>query len=109
MPGEKNMIRELSGLFEIGLRDDITFQELRNELSAHINYLITADFNRLISLLYRLDISETKIKTMIRDNAGTDASLLLADLIIERQIQKQSTRKQFRQTGENNIDENEKW
>jgi hypothetical protein len=80
----------------------------RQLLADKINELITNDFQQLVSVLYRVDVSETKLKRLLQENPGTDAGLLLADLMIERQLQKLRSRKQFRQR-DNDIDENEKW
>lgn len=107
--GDKNMIDALRQSMDIELKENISREELRTNLANHINTLITADFHNLVSLLYRLDIDEAKLKSMLQDNAGADAGFILADLIIERQLQKMKSREQFRQAGENSIDENEKW
>ena len=57
--------------------------------------MINDDFNRLISLLYRIDVSETKLKQLLRENTTTNAGLLIARLILERQWQKIETRRKF--------------
>lgn len=77
------------------------------ELTAHINKLITNDFAGLINLLYRLDISEAKLKKLLAEHPEEDAGKIIAALIIERQQQKINTRQQFRQ--DQNISEEEKW
>lgn len=77
------------------------------ELVAFMNKLITDDFAGLINLLYRLDISESKLKLLLTDNPGEDAGKLIATLIIERQQQKIKTREQFRR--EENIPDEDKW
>ena len=66
------------------------------------------DFQKLVAILYRLDVSETKLKKLLSENHHADAALLIADLMIERQVQKIKSRQQFHQRG-NDIDENEKW
>ena len=82
-------------------------KDLLNNLAASINHLIRADFSRLVTSLYRLDISETKLKKTLEDNVDTDAGKLIAALIIERQIQKIKTRAQFRR--QQDIPDDEKW
>ena len=100
------LIRQSMG---IELRENISLDELRQILSEYINPLISNNFNKLISILYRLDINESKLKQLLLDNPSGDAGKIIADLIIERQMQKIKSRQSFRQKGENNIDENEKW
>jgi hypothetical protein len=77
-------------------------------LAGKINELIQNDFHKLISLLYRLDISEEKLKHLLIEKPETNAGDLIADLIIERQIQKAKSREKYKQPGDNISDE-EKW
>ena len=77
-------------------------------LAGKINELLTTDFQKLIAILYRVDVSEAKLKKLLQENPTADAGLLIADLMIERQLQKTKSRQQFRQQ-DNHIDENEKW
>lgn len=76
-------------------------------LAARINRLITDDFSGLINLLYRLDISEAKLKKLLSEHPQEDAGKIIADLIVERQQQKLQARQQFHR--EDNIPEDEKW
>lgn len=73
-----------------------------------INELIENDFNRLIQMLYRLDISESKLKKLLQTHKNTDAAEIIADLIIERQLEKIKSRRAYKQR-DSDIDENEKW
>jgi hypothetical protein len=61
-------------------------------LAAKINELLNHDFSRLVSILYRVDVNENKLRY----------------LLIERQLQKKKSKEQFKQS-DNTIDENEKW
>ncbi len=87
---------DLNNSYGLDLPETATIEMLEGVLAERINTMITADFNRLISLLYRVDVSETKLKQLLRENAGTDAGLLIARLILERQWQKIETRKKYR-------------
>ena len=80
------------------------FSEL---LAEKINFLIVHDFNKLIQILYRADISEQKLKGMLAENKTEDAGKLIADLFIERQMQKIKSRRDNRR--DQNISEEEKW
>lgn len=44
------------------------------------------DFNKLVQLLYRVDVDETKLRSMLKE--ADDAAVLIANLIIQRQIEK---------------------
>ncbi len=80
----------------------------REQLAAAINDCILTDFDKLLQLLYRLDIDEMKLRSLLKDIPGQDAGLIIADLIIERQVQKIKSRQQFSQR-DNDISEEDKW
>lgn len=87
---------------------NISFEELKMKLSGYINEMISTDFERLLSLLYRIDVNEQKLKSMLQEYKGEDAGKIIAALIIERQRQKLESRKKSR-TDPGKIDEEEKW
>ena len=58
---------------------------LRHAVNEAVNYLIQHDFNRLVNILYRVDLDEQKLKFLLQENVGEDASLVITNLIIERQ------------------------
>ena len=69
---------------------------LENYLAVYINELIDKDFNKLVNLLYRIDISEQKLKIALQNEDKTiSSSKTIAKLIIERQLQKLEFRKKF--------------
>ena len=77
-------------------------------LAEKIDQLINTDFQKLVLILYRMDVSEIKLKQLLNENPGTDAALIITDLMIERQEQKMISRQQFRKKDEN-ISDDEKW
>ncbi len=83
------------------------WSELRAALAVWVNELIQVDFSELIRVLYRVDISENKLKFLLREKVGEDAAFIIADLIIERQLQKIKTRQQFQQPPPEN--EEDRW
>lgn len=84
------------------------YKEWKNQLAEKINSLLIGDFDKLISILYRMDVSESKLKQLLKESPARDAAMIIADLMIERQVQKIKSRQQFSQR-DNNIDEDEKW
>lgn len=81
---------------------------VRQALEERINDLIQKDFPRLVQLLYQTDIPEKKLKTLLRENPGTDAGALIADLVIARQAEKIKTRRMYKQR-DNDMNEEERW
>ena len=92
---EKELVRIINKQVDIDLSEDISKNELQQKLTAFINELIVNDFQRLITILYRIDVDEKKLKRILLENAGTDAAEIITTLVIEREIQKIETRKQF--------------
>jgi hypothetical protein len=85
-----------------------TEEQLLQALSVEINRLINQDFSRLIAILYRIDISEPKLKILLAENKSSDAGRIIAWMILERQKEKQRTRQFFR-NNQDEIPEDEKW
>ena len=86
----------------------ISSEKTREELIFLINELINKDFQSLIQLLYRIDVNENKIRLYLHENSDKDSASIIADLIIERQLQKIESRKKFNQKNDAGDDE-EKW
>ena len=59
-------------------------------------------------MLYRIDVSEQKLKMLLQTNPNEDAAKLIASLIIERQIQKIELRKKMKEEGDAETNE-ERW
>lgn len=87
--------QDLNAVYGLELSEVATMDQLETLLAAKINTLINEDFSRLIQLLYRIDVSETKLKKLLRENNGSDADRLIARLILERQWQKIETRRKY--------------
>jgi hypothetical protein len=84
-----------------------TIHGLQKKLEHAINELINSNFEKLVQLLYRVDVDEEKVKTLLRQHPGEDAAKIIAALLITRQIEKETTKKRFTQN--NSGDEEEKW
>ncbi len=91
----------------LSLQSD-SLNEVREKLVILINALINKDFQALIQLLYRIDVNEKKIRLYLNQKPNEDSANILADMIIERQLQKIESRKKYKSKNENDIDE-EKW
>lgn len=77
--------------------EEHSYNALREKLAEHLDQLLTTDFNRLISILYRIDISQEKAMTALAENAQKEtAGETLARLIIERQLEKIISRRKYR-------------
>ena len=84
-----------------------TFSELEqlgpSDLIIYINDCIQHDFNKLVQLLYRIDVSEEKLKYILQLNPNEDAAKLIAAVIVERLAATKAARASFSTT--NKIDQ----
>lgn len=103
----KDLLPALAQKLEIHFHDGITYEELKQKLASYINDFIVHDFEKLVQLLYRVDVSEQKLKQLLKENSGEDAGVIIAQLIIEREEQKLKSRQSYKQ--QDDIAENEKW
>jgi hypothetical protein len=107
MRNEEILIESLKKDLQIELADKISLEEVKKKLAAHINHLINHDFEKMVSLLYRIDVNENKLKNMLHENKNEDTGKLIAEMIIERQVQKIKTRSEFSKNKDNAAEE--KW
>ena len=74
-------------------------------LELTINELIKNDFSRLVQILYRIDVSEAKLKYILQTHPNEDAGKLIAQIILERLAATKKARESFNQS--NRIDDTE--
>jgi len=71
------------------------YQAVRNFLAERIHYLLEYNPEKMKYVLYRIDVSEQKVLEALANNPMSDAVMKIADLILQREIQKVTTRKQY--------------
>lgn len=103
---QKEIYREVARNLGVTVSDNPSVA--RQLLVERINDLLQHDFNKLISILYRADVSETKLQSLLQKHPGQDAAEIIADLLIERQLQKIKSRNEFR-PDRDDISDEEKW
>lgn len=92
----QNIIPLLNKELSLDLSEKLAMDELEQQLSHHINHLINTDFEKLVYYLYRIDVNETKMKQLLQQQGGENAAQLIAQLIINRQLQKIQSRKEHK-------------
>jgi hypothetical protein len=103
---DPKMILQISSSLEIDLPPKASNDEILSALTDRINYLITHDFNKLVAALYRIDISEKQLKGNL-ETKEKDAGAVIAEMIIQRQVQKIKTKEQFK--SRDDVANDEKW
>lgn len=102
------LIRLLNKELALGLPATLSYNQAHEQLASWVNDLIKNDFERLVSLLYRIDVNEQKLKSLLKQFPDEDAGNIIASLILERQEQKLKTRELFSQR-DTDFNEVEKW
>jgi hypothetical protein len=105
---DQSLIEIINNEMDLDLPADMAFEEMRRQLQAIINRLIESDFQKLVNILYSIDVNERKLKYLLQENVGTDAPVIIADLIIERQMEKMKARREYTQQ-DDDISDEEKW
>ena len=100
------LLTELSNKLEIDLPEKRSLEELKVFLSGYIDHLISNNPDKLVSILSRVDVSEKELKANLQ-NKEENASSIMAQMIIERQMEKIKTRERYRSNDD--ISEDEKW
>ena len=89
------LLYDLNTSYGLELPETVTMDALEALLAERINVMINKDFSELVQLLYRIDVDESRLRLVLRDNQGSDSGLLIARLILERQWQKILTRREY--------------
>ena len=66
-----------------------------SDLASMINELIKNDFSKLVQLLYRIDVSEAKLKNILQAHPNEDAGKLIAQVVLERLAATKKARESF--------------
>jgi hypothetical protein len=107
MNEEKSRVLEVSEIIssdfdKAGISSVITsdafdnLEELRRYLENKITELMDTNYEKLINILYRVDINEEKLNELFSSKNREFIPGRLAELIIERQIQKISIRNAYK-------------
>lgn len=104
---ETGIVQYFNEQFELSIPARSTREQLELVLAERINFLIANDFTQLVHVLYRIDVSEKKLKALLKQHAGTNAGNIIAILVIERQLEKNRSKAQFKK--DDNISEDERW
>ncbi len=96
----------LDRLDQLNKEEEAAFYQ---QLKDHINWLINNNFSQLVQMLYRLDIDEDKLRSLLQNQQDIDAATLITHLIIERQLKKVKAGNQTKNDDDSTIPSNERW
>jgi len=75
--------------------EQVTLEDVRTFLIDRITDLIDANPALLMSILYRVDVAERAVQGVFAEAAPETIPVHLADLLIERQLQKLEIRRRY--------------
>ncbi|GAB3828911.1 hypothetical protein [Pontibacter rugosus] len=85
----------LQKVFEVDNLPSHTIDALRYKLARVVLHLLHTDINRLLHLLYRIDVDEHRVKQAMVDADEETMAERIAYLIIEREVQKAQIRLRY--------------
>ncbi|MBK7108665.1 MAG: hypothetical protein IPH61_05800 [Bacteroidetes bacterium] len=74
----------------------ITEEQALHALTQIIIFLIDTNFEKLLWILYRIDVNEAKLKRVLKENSPVDAPSIIAQMIIDREKQKEKYKSEFK-------------
>ncbi|MAE83869.1 MAG: hypothetical protein CMB80_14105 [Flammeovirgaceae bacterium] len=86
---------------DFGLTNDFEFagnqyeEELIEYLIRVVQYLLDHDFEKLLNVMYRIDLPENRVKNVLTTSDPENLSRSLSELILDRERQKAKTRIQY--------------
>lgn len=87
-------ISELDSLIPAG--DFKTLEEFKAYLTDRLAFLLDNKYNTLINILYRIDVPEDRLSKLFAEQNRDYIPAALADLIIERSLQKVRFRQKYK-------------
>ncbi len=106
MVSEIEILKEIQKDIDLSIFGTISKESILNALEYAISRLLEQNAEPFFQFMYRLDIAEFKMAQALYDKQHTVPQLAI--LIYERQLQKLSSRLQFRNK-ENDIDTDLAW
>jgi hypothetical protein len=79
---------DFNGLIEI--------DQIKKKLTSILQYLLDKDLNKLLNIFYRIDLDERKVKLILSASNPDQIAGDLAELVIQRELQKATTRLKYR-------------
>ena len=88
---------QLQKLFETDELPPASQEEVHRKLTSAVRYLLRTDLNRLMHILYRIDVNEQEVRKAMAAASEQEIAERLAHLIIQRELQKAHIRLRYSQ------------
>ena len=86
--------------YEISFSNDPekAYQELQNQILPLIDQLITKNYKKLMSILYRIDVREDLINECVLQSDPSQFAKIITELVLERELKKVIIRNYYKNT-----------
>ncbi len=75
--------------------EENAYNELLYQISPFISRLIENNYKKLLDLLYRIDVNESKVSALVINPSTGSLAEAISDLIIKRELQKIVIRRNY--------------
>lgn len=89
----KVLCRIIGNDFE--LEDELSAEQLRAKMVHAFSWLLDNDISKMMNILYRTDVNEERLKSLLISSSQLPSAEVIADEYISRQLQKIETRKKY--------------
>jgi len=83
--------------------ESLSRQELKRRLTIYITELLETNFEKLCNMIYRHDVSEVKFNQALTSGGIEIQAENIAELVIERELEKVKTRQIYRREKEEKL------
>lgn len=77
-------------------KNETAYLELTDQIFPIIEHLFKTDYSKLMSLMYKIDLNENQIKSVIKDFKQEEIIAEITHLILERELKKVVIRQYFK-------------
>ena len=78
---------------QLDLAPASSYELMKEKLAQLFDDWVDKDFGRMLNWLYRIDVSEEKIKRSLYSDPQKNAGMIFAELVLERLQEKENARK----------------
>lgn len=80
-------------------------EEALHALAKIITHLIDTNFEKLLWILYRIDVDEVQLKKVLKENSPIDAPGIIAKMVLEREKQKRINKFEHNKSGMQDLED----
>jgi hypothetical protein len=98
---ERSASAIIARAFDLDIEEHDAYKRIREQVLNRIIELLTRNPEKLMAILYRIDVPESAVSTIFDTALPPDVPDQLADLVMERQMAKARTRAEHTRAAQN--------